>query len=805
MDYIEKIHKPSKGVGKITTVLFMLAILGSPMFSASLSACDITNADIWAGHTSGDASAKNHSPDSKLYEKKSTTVYFYAECVAERGDSGDESEDIRWVFNFGDGSSTTLYTLNSTSSGTKTKTTSHSYSDTDNCTVSVSVDRGHYTGTWESASPGATASDTCKVTIFDVDITTPSSFPEYVCINGNLSLGSTVYPADTNSAGTFSWSKVGPGTVTFTSSTSEDPNFSANQTGNYTAKVEFTIDDSPGGCTESPITVSDTSGTIGVGDVDITGFTPASPYQVGSLSGATSMGSDVVVSYTISEASFVADSAILEVRDTNGTLVHSDSGISHSGGTNTATWSVSTTSLRSVNSLKSPYEIKIRMLAGGTECSDTTSMSVIASTASVVAESSITQCMEGRWVTFTATAEGFVSTSPGNNIDFTFHFQTAAGTPWTATDWSFDLEEDHIAVASNVLANDADHYFDTPIYVTVADNFTHTATSSTISIRVYELWIDYFRDNTSSKDWKVVVNKNIAYNAIASSDCTNWAWDMADGFPDCWNPTGGSAKTGTTMKIPNSDLPSSGNWDHFGKAYGTIKVFCEDGEDNNHTFYSTSMYTSDFPAGWGTKKAEVYFDPGRNITGGTTINNSNPPCWFEYWNETSAGDSAIEYDHSLVSPTLGATGFTYNIVTNQIISVGAPRVGRDADGSVTMGGPSSTNHGTMNAGVATGIDCFHAVVKHEKLHYTDFTAGIGQANADLDFIVATLEIDENSDGDMIDPGETDPGTLDTHSITCPSTDNDDKEYRTYYRNANVWNADVGNYDDVDWSTGGKQW
>ena len=130
------------------------------------------------------------------------------------------------------------------------------------------MDRGHRTGsfpsyTWESASPGATASDTCKVTIFDVDITTPSSFPVYVCINDNLSLGSTVYPSGTNSAGTFSWTKAsGPGTVTFTSSTSEDPTFSANQAGTYTAKVEFTIDNSPGSCTQSPMTVSDTSGNI---------------------------------------------------------------------------------------------------------------------------------------------------------------------------------------------------------------------------------------------------------------------------------------------------------------------------------------------------------------------------------------------------------------------------------------------------------------------------------------------------------------------------------------------------------------
>jgi len=139
------------------------------------------------------------------------------------------------------------------------------------------VDRGHRTGsspsyTWTSAYPGSQFAGTCKVTIFDVEITTPSSFPAFVGLNEDLVLGCTVYPTDTNSAGTFSWTKVtGPGTVTFSndSSSSEDPNFSANQAGTYTAKVEFTIDNSPGGCTESPITVSDTSGDIVVVEVDV--------------------------------------------------------------------------------------------------------------------------------------------------------------------------------------------------------------------------------------------------------------------------------------------------------------------------------------------------------------------------------------------------------------------------------------------------------------------------------------------------------------------------------------------------------
>ena len=149
---------------------------------------------------------------------------------------------------------------------------------------------------------------------------------------------------------------------------------------------------------------------------------------------------------------------------------------------------------------------------------------------------------------------------------------------------------------------------------------------------MYELWIDYFGDNATSKDWKVVVNKNIAYNAIASSDCTNWEWDMADGVPDCWNPTGGDEKVSTTgpspMVIPNSDLPNTNS--AFGSAYGTVKVFCEDGEGNNHTFYSTSMSPS--------RKVEVYFDRNATTkTGGSAAN------WYYYWASDKVGPCQHKY------------------------------------------------------------------------------------------------------------------------------------------------------------------
>ncbi len=104
------------------------------------------------------------------------------------------------------------------------------------------------TATIQGTSISATSP---KVTVVDVEIDTPASFPADVGVNDGLSLGSTGTPG----GGTYSWTKVsGPGNVTFSpSATAEDPTFSADAAGTYTVKVEYT----KGGAT-----ASDTSGDI---------------------------------------------------------------------------------------------------------------------------------------------------------------------------------------------------------------------------------------------------------------------------------------------------------------------------------------------------------------------------------------------------------------------------------------------------------------------------------------------------------------------------------------------------------------
>jgi len=101
-------------------------------------------------------------------------------------------------------------------------------------------------------------SDWAYVYVIDVEIDTPSSFPAYVALGDNLQLDCTPLGA---TGGTYSWSKVtGPGTVTFSDPNAKNPTFSANQSGNYTVKVEYTKEEA---------TASDTSGTITVVEVDI--------------------------------------------------------------------------------------------------------------------------------------------------------------------------------------------------------------------------------------------------------------------------------------------------------------------------------------------------------------------------------------------------------------------------------------------------------------------------------------------------------------------------------------------------------
>jgi hypothetical protein len=74
------------------------------------------------------------------------------------------------------------------------------------------------------------------ITVFDIEITGPNS-PTYAAAGVPLQLDST--PSDDGS-GTYSWTKEsGPGDVTFSSTSVQDPNFTATVPGDYVVRVTY--------------------------------------------------------------------------------------------------------------------------------------------------------------------------------------------------------------------------------------------------------------------------------------------------------------------------------------------------------------------------------------------------------------------------------------------------------------------------------------------------------------------------------------------------------------------------------------
>ncbi len=394
--------------------------------------------------------------------------------------------------------------------------------------------------------------------------------------------------------------------------------------------------------------------------------------------------------------------------------------------------------------------------------------------------SDVTDAMELDSIKYNFKVDGL----PSGGTNLTYHVQKPDGSYETSNGYYPVPTHDMYFIPPNVLDGDTDHKYAFETYYTIPAPYgSRTFTSPKINIDIFELWIKSFRDDATGKEWKVSIGDAISYEAISGSKATDWSWDMEDGVPDAWNPTGGNAKSGSSMVIPFSDEERASNsW--FGDAYGTVTVKCTSGLGRSHTLHSTDMT--------GAPKAKVFFDPNKAVDGNAPAA-GKPPAWFVFWNQTGAGNSDVSYDHSIAAGTFGVTSFGYNATTGVVVSVSKPKIGAAASGSSTVGLTSTT---------ITGIDTFFMTVRHEMLHYDELSASIGAANADGDYIAASLEGDKNGNG-IIDGGETDPALYSTHGTT-PSGPSD-AEWRAYWMEGNVWNADIGSFDSVDWSKGGKQW
>ncbi|MGB2966586.1 MAG: hypothetical protein WBD18_01700 [Phycisphaerae bacterium] len=428
--------------------------------------------------------------------------------------------------------------------------------------------------------------------------------------------------------------------------------------------------------------------------------------------------------------------------------------------------------------------------AGGPGTSPHWSAKVAKAKLTLTVENNLTECMEGRYCTYTATITG--SFPQSGVIWFVFHYTRADGTTWQDEDWSYDLVEDNTAVADQVLEDDPDHKFTTPIWAE-AKNSGVTAVSNTLNIDVYELWIEYFRDDATGKDWKTCVGEAIAHSAIASDDCQNWEWDMADGVPDAWNPEGASIddQSGNDLKIPYSDSDRASNsW--FGNAYGTVTVFCEDGEGNNHTFSSTTM----------NQKAKVFFPPAVGVDG-QAPSQDNPPCWYVFWRQVASngqrpvpGLEDFEYKHmnSYGESYIEKDSFLW--FDTVILRVGIPAGGTHYPAGLLVNG--------IEFGGATGIDCCREVVEHEKQHNV-YSLAIQEGAADTDPAVAGF----NWVGDFLpDSGEAALGCVVGNKDTFNLAGRKAPEYGGYgdgeYGVMVHARGQTGNAA-ADWSKGGKQW
>ena len=405
----------------------------------------------------------------------------------------------------------------------------------------------------------------------------------------------------------------------------------------------------------------------------------------------------------------------------------------------------------------------------------------------VETEIGLTEAMEGRIVTFTAKITGTIP-DEFKPIEYVFHFQRADGSKWTATVISFEQEVDYDAVADDVPDGNADHFFDTPIFVEAKLKGCDFVQSPTIMVRVFELWIKEFKHAATGKDWKVVVGENIQFEAIASSDCTNWDWDMEDGVPDAWNPTGGTFKKGTGIFIPYSDLGGffGKNGDDFGEAFGTVNVFCEDGEGNNHRIFSTDLDPS--------KKASVFFDPQKNVDGGAP-SQSKPPLWYRYWkNGACPSLDEFAYKHfSSYGSSQVLEGFFWD---THILNVGIPAAGTHYPSGLLVNG--------VQYGGATGIDCCAEIAVHEKHHNVlavETNAGAADTDPPSPGAAHTGDFLPDSREPGLGTSTANKDTFNLQVIKSPVyVGYGDNEY-----SALVTGRGAKGVAGKDWSKGGRQW
>lgn len=309
-------------------------------------------------------------------------------------------------------------------------------------------------------------------------------------------------------------------------------------------------------------------------------------------------------------------------------------------------------------------------------------------------KNNITECMEKRQLTYTATLDGDLNTAEMDQVEYKFHYQKSNGSQFTHNEWSFNKTLANTITADSVQTGDIDHKYTTTVYAEAKIKDV-VVLSDSIKIDVHELWIATIEYN-SLKSWKAVVGEPFKYSAFASSDCVNWKWEMSNGTSSYWQPSGGDKQNGT-MTIPYSDLPAAKN-SYFGDTYGIITVSCEDAEGNKHTFKSTDMTNP--------LKVQVFFDPDKN-THGTEPYTLSPPCWFIFWKEGEVveGMESVTYNHTLDYGAYDPASKVLSLGPLACTTNSGPEILKDMDG----------NFFTMT-GTGKHLKCVAQTISHELYH-----------------------------------------------------------------------------------------
>jgi hypothetical protein len=175
--YVTKINLGGNNLLRLI-ILISFLVMFVPMPIQHTLACCVTNANMWVGKTSIEASNKVHT---SITICKDSMVHFYAECTVE---ADSEGRPIKWTFDFGDGFSTSKYTYDSssgpTSSGTYSQTASYYYYTAtygSPYTARVTVQR-------ENAPGCGSETDTCTVTVVGVEsVDTDPAGQKVACTN----------------------------------------------------------------------------------------------------------------------------------------------------------------------------------------------------------------------------------------------------------------------------------------------------------------------------------------------------------------------------------------------------------------------------------------------------------------------------------------------------------------------------------------------------------------------------------------------------------------------------------------------